>query len=152
MAERKLGEIVENAQGEDVLVFAEISRIGRTTLQVLEVLEQCAEKGVEVHIAKQKMVLDSSQPSRIITIVFGMVAEIEREFISTRTKEALAQRKASGKALGRPKGKAGHVRLDDKEKEIRGYIEKGISKRDIAKLMECSPTTLYEFLERRKIA
>jgi DNA invertase Pin-like site-specific DNA recombinase len=96
------------------------------------------------------MVLDSSMQSRIAATVLGLAAEIERELISLRTKEALAQRKAEGKHLGRPKGrKSASLKLDAFESEIRTYLAKGISKRSIAKLLDCSPSTLYDWLERR---
>ena len=90
--------------------------------------------------------------SRIMATVLGLTAEIERELISQRTTEALAKRKAAGQPLGRPKGSnAKRVKLDDKEVEIRSYLDKGISKRSIAKLVECSPSTLYDWLARRNI-
>ena len=151
--ERALGQLLnETTQKADVVVFAEISRMARSTLQVLEILEHCARQGIDVHIAKQNMLLDSSMQSRITATVLGLAAEIEREFISLRTSEALAKRRADGKPLGRPKGKrAARVKLDAKEAEIRGYLDKGISKRSIAKLIECSPTTLYDWLARRNI-
>lgn len=149
--ERKLGALVESLAAGDVLIFAEISRIARSTLQVLEVLERCAARGISVHIAKQNMRLDDSMQSRITATVLGLAAEIEREFISIRTKEALAKVKAAGVQLGRPKGPAAHVRLDDHEKQIREYLAKGINKRDIARLIECSPSTLYDWLKRRNI-
>ncbi len=78
--------------------------MARSTLQVLEILECCMQRELIVHIAKQQMVLDDKLPSRITATVLGLAAEIERELISMRTKEALAKRKASGKPLGRPKG------------------------------------------------
>ncbi len=149
--ERKLGALVESLAAGDVLIFAEISRIARSTLQVLEVLERCAARGIAVHIAKQNMRLDDSMQSRITATVLGLAAEIEREFISIRTKEALAKVKAAGIQLGRPKGPAAHVKLDDHEKQIRDYLAKGINKRDIARLVECAPSTLYDWLARRKI-
>jgi DNA invertase Pin-like site-specific DNA recombinase len=151
--ERTVGRLLtETAQADDVVVFAEISRMARSTLQVLEMLEHCVRQRVSVHIAKQKMVLDSSLQSRITATVLGLAAEIEREFISLRTTEALAKRKAQGKPLGRPKGKrAERVKLDDKEAEIRAYLAKGISKRSIAKLVDCSPSTLYAWLNRRNL-
>lgn len=144
--------LTETTQAGDVVVFAEISRMARSTLQVLEMLECCTRRGITVHIAKQGMVLDRSMPSRITTTVLGLAAEIEREFISLRTTEALAKRKAEGKPLGRPKGHlSARLKLDAKEAEIRHYLAKGISKRSIAKLVECSPSTLYGWLERRQI-
>jgi DNA invertase Pin-like site-specific DNA recombinase len=149
--ERKLGELIESLSPGDVLIFAEISRIARSTLQVLEVLERCAARNIAVHIAKQKMVLDDSMQSRITATVLGLAAEIEREFISIRTKEALAKRKAEGVQLGRPKGPAERVKLDDHEQAIRDYLAKGINKRDIARLIQCAPSTLYDWLARRGV-
>jgi DNA invertase Pin-like site-specific DNA recombinase len=149
--ERKLGQLLDALAAGDVLIFAEISRVARNTLQVLEVLQHCAERGISVHIAKQKMAMDDSMQSRITATVLGLAAEIEREFISIRTKEALAKRKAEGVQLGRPKGQAEHVKLDDHEKQIRDYLAKGINKRDIARLVECAPSTLYDWLKRRGI-
>jgi len=151
--DRKVGALLlKTASENDVVLFAEVSRMGRSTLQVLEMLETSMDRGLTVHIAKQRMVLDGSMQARITATVLGLAAEIERELISQRTIEALARRKASGKPLGRPKGrKATSLKLDAKETEIRGYLAKGISKRSIAKLVECSPSTLYDWLARRKI-
>ncbi|MBE9045886.1 recombinase family protein [Pleurocapsales cyanobacterium LEGE 10410] len=143
--DRELGKLLtKTSQSGDTIVFAEISRMARSTLQVLEILECCMQRGISVHIAKQRMVLDDSMPSRITATVLGLVAEIERELISLRTTEALAKRKAAGKTLGRPRGKrSASLKLDAKEQEIKMYLAKGISKRSIAKLVDCAPSTLY---------
>lgn len=151
--DRKSGELLmKTMKSGDQVIFAEVSRMARSTLQVLEMLEFAAQSGLEVHIAKQNMRFDNSLNSKITATVLGLAAEIEREFISMRTKEALAKRKAQGMTLGRPKGRAAKVKLDDKAAEIKGYLAKGISKRAIAKLVDCSPSTLYDWLERRKLA
>lgn len=151
--ERAIGHLLtRTARAGDVLLCAEVSRMARSTLQVLEILEHCMQRGVHVHIAKQRMVLDGSMPSRITATVLGLAAEIEREFIALRTREALAKRKAEGKPLGRPKGKpAARLKLDAQEALIRSYLAKGINKLAIAKLVECSPTTLYAWLARRHL-
>jgi DNA invertase Pin-like site-specific DNA recombinase len=151
--ERILGTLLtQTAQAGDLVVFAEISRMARSTLQVLEILEYCMRQKISVHIAKQGMVLNSSMQSRITATVLGLAAEIEREFISLRTVEALAKRRAEGKPLGRPKGRrSARIKLDAKEAEIRCYLDKGISKRSIAKLVDCPPSTLYDWLDRRSI-
>lgn len=146
---RKLGEMLENAQAGDTILFAEVSRLGRSTLQVLEFLQAAAEKGVNIHITKNRMVMDGSMQSRITAVVLGLAAEIERELISTRTKEALAKRKADGIKLGRPRGQAQKLALDSKAAEIKNLLEKGVSKASIAKIVDCSPQTLYLWLERR---
>jgi DNA invertase Pin-like site-specific DNA recombinase len=109
-------------------------------------------RGMSVHIAKQQMVLDGSMQSRISATVLGLAAEIEREFISLRTTEALAKRKAAGQRLGRPPGRlSSKLKLDEFETEIRSYLAKGISKRSIAKLLNCSPSTLYDWLSRKHL-
>ena len=150
--QRKLGELLlKECKAGDTVVFAEISRMARSTLQVLEILKHCIDAGINVHIGKQKMILDGSMQSRITATVLGLAAEIEREFISIRTKEALAKRKAEGVRLGRPPGKAERVKLDAYAGQIMDYLSKGISKRDIARLLECSHTTLYEWLSRRGV-
>ena len=145
---RKLGEMVRNAEKGDVLMFAEISRMARSTLQVLEMLEHATTTNFHVHVAKQRMRFDDSMNSKITATVLGLAAEIEREFISMRTKEALAKRKADGMTLGRPKGRAETVKLDAHREEIKRYLAKDISKRAIAKLVDCSKSTLYNWLER----
>ena len=130
--ERKLGDLLlKTMQVGDTVLFAEVSRMARSTLQVLEILEQCADK-------------------KITAIVLGLAAEIDREMISMRTKEALAKRKAAGVVLGRPKGKAKKLKLDKHSKDIRRYLEMDLSKTAICKLVKCSPSTLYEWIDRRK--
>ena len=84
--------------------------------------------------------------------ILGLAAQIERGFISARTKEALARRKAAGLPVGRPKGRATKLMLDDRRAEIVDYLNKGVSKRSVAKILGCSPTTLYSWIRRRRIS
>ena len=150
--DREIGRVLESAETGDVLVAAEVSRLARSTLQVLELLQEAAQRGVAVHIAKHQMVLDDSLPATITATVLGLAAQIEREFISARTKEALARRKAEGLPVGRPKGRATKLMLDDRREEIVDYLNKGVSKRSVAKILGCSPTTLYSWIRRRRIS
>ena len=131
--DREIGRLLETADAGDVLVAAEVSRLARSTLQVLELLQAAADRGVTVHIAKNRMVLDQSLPATITATILGLAAQIEREFISARTKEALARRKAAGLPVGRPKGRATKLMLDDRRAEIVDYLNKGVSKRSVAK-------------------
>ncbi|MGB5597386.1 MAG: recombinase family protein [Thiothrix litoralis] len=147
--ERRIGDLLlKTMQPGDTVIFAEISRMARSTLQVLEMLEHATTTNFHVHVAKQRMRFDDSMNSKITATVLGLAAEIEREFISMRTKEALAKRKADGMTLGRPKGRAETVKLDAHREEIKRYLAKDISKRAIAKLVDCSKSTLYNWLER----
>ena len=149
--DREIGRLLETADAGDVLVAAEVSRLARSTLQVLELLQAATERGVTVHIAKNRMVLDQSLPATITATILGLAAQIEREFISARTKEALERRKAAGLPVGRPKGRATKLMLDDRRAEIVDYLNKGVSKRSVAKILGCSPTTLYSWIRRRRI-
>lgn len=145
--ERDLGKLLAQAQTGDVLLVAEISRLARSTLQVLEVLQEAARKEIAVHVAKNNMVMDGSLNSRITAVVLGLAAEIEREFISARTTEALAKRKAEGKPIGRRKGsKNRNKKLDAQGEQIKDLLKKGVHKTSIARIMECDPETLYRWM------
>ena len=149
--ERQLGEMLRGMASGDTVIFAEVSRMARSTLQVLEILEYCTEKQLHVHIAKQNMIFDGSMQSTITATVLGLAAQIEREFISLRTKEALAARKKDGMILGRPKGPAARTKLDDHRPQIQDLLNKKVSKRSIAKIVECSPSTLYDYINRHTL-
>jgi len=149
---RAIGRRLEQVQAGDVIVAAEVSRLARSRLQVLELLEIAAAKAVSVHIVKGHLVLDGSLQATITATMLGLAAQIEREFIAARTKEALARRKAQGLPLGRPKGPAARVKLDSSQDLIVAYLHKGVSKRSIARILECSPSTLYAWLRRHRMA
>jgi len=145
---RDLGKLLDQAKAGDALVVAEISRLARSTLQVLEILQEAAKREIAVHVAKSNMVMDGSLNSRITAVVLGLAAEIEREFISARTTEALARRKAEGKPLGRPKGRVSAVHKLDKDRDkIEDMLKKGVHKTSIARLLGCNPDTLYEWMK-----
>jgi DNA invertase Pin-like site-specific DNA recombinase len=150
--ERKLGDIVKNAKKGDVIIFAEISRIARNTLQVLEVIKECSTKEVELHIVKSNMIIDNSIQSKTLVVIYGLVAEMERDFISSRTKEALAKRKAEGMILGRPKGSENKIlKLDEHKERVMNLVQNKVSITDISKIIEVSRATLYEWLRRNGV-
>lgn len=149
--DREIGRIIDGLQPGDNVVVAEISRMARSTLEVLKILEIAAKKEVAIHIVKNGIVMDGSIQTTITATILGLAAQIEREFISMRTKEALALRKAKGLPMGRPKGPAKSVKLDKNREQILEYLRKGVSKRSIARIIECSPTTLYAWFKRNKL-
>jgi len=149
---RKIGELLSSADKGDVLLVAEVSRLARSTLQVLEILKLSSERQVSVVIVKSGLTFDNSMQSKITATVLGLAAEIERDFISMRTTEALAKRKASGKQLGRPKGAlAKSYKLDERRTEIERYQKLGINQTAIAKLVGVSRPTLRIWLGRQPI-
>ena len=146
---RKIGELLSSADKGDVLLAAEVSRLARSTLQVLEILKFASERQVSIVIVKNGLTFDNSMQSKITATILGLAAEIERDFISMRTREALAKRKASGKSLGRPQGAlAKHYKLDEKRPEIERYQKLGINSTAIAKLVGVSRPTLRNWLGR----
>lgn len=149
---RKIGELLSCANKGDVLLVAEVSRLARSTLQVLEILKFASERQVSVIVVKNGLTFDNSMQSRITATILGLAAEIERDFISMRTREALAKRKTSGKQLGRPQGAmAKQYKLDEKRSEIERYQKLGINQTAIAKLVGVSRPTLRTWLSRQRV-
>ena len=125
---RKIGELLSVADKGDVLLVAEVSRLARSTLQVLEILKYASERQTSIVIVKNGLAFDNSMQSKITATILGLAAEIERDFISMRTREALAKRKEAGKQLGRPRGAhAKSYKLDEKRSEIERYQKLGIN-------------------------
>lgn len=146
---RALGNIIESAKTGDVLIFAEVSRIARSTLQCLQVLQAAADKQVTVHVAKQQMVFDNSLNSKIIATTLALASEIERAFISMRTKEALKKAKQNGKTLGRPKGKKSvNAKLATNHDEIEKLLKDRVSASAIGRMMKVDRKTVSRYIER----
>lgn len=150
--ERDLGRLIDTAGKGDVLLVAEVSRLARSTKQVLDILEVAAKKGVTVHFAKENLKMDGSMMSHVVATVFALVAQIEASFISARTTEALAKRKAEGLPVGRRKGSKNRNKLLDKNRDkIIEMLKKDVSKAAIAKIIECDRVTLYRWMEANNL-
>jgi DNA invertase Pin-like site-specific DNA recombinase len=147
-AERLIGQVLTDIDENSILLVAEISRLARSTLEVLQIAAAAAQRDITIIATKSNLILNGSLESKITTTILGLAAEIEREFIRSRTKEALARAKASGKKLGRPTGSAGTNKLDGREAEIIKYMKKDVAKTSIAKLLDVSRGTLETKLER----
>lgn len=149
--ERQLGALISRLQAGDNLVFSEVSRMARSALQVLEILAECVSKEINVYIAKQQMILDDSMQARITATVLGLAAEIDREFLSQRTKEALAAKKAKGIKLGRPLGEAKSHKLDPSRKDIERYLASYLSISEIAKLIGKPRSTVGRYISKHNL-
>lgn len=148
---RKLGSLLKKMKSGDILILTEVSRLGRSLLEVLTVLNQCVQKKYNLYTVKERYELDNSISSQMLAFAFGLMAEVERNLISMRTKEALARRKAAGQCLGRKKGgKNVRYKLDDKEKLIRSMLSQGCSKASICRKLKCNAKTLDNQLKRMK--
>src|SRR5436305_3909633 len=139
---RKIAKVLEEAQPGDNIIVSELSRLGRSMLECMEILSIAAQKGVNVYAIKGNWRLDSSIQSKIIAMAFAMASEIERDLISKRTKEALVAKKASGMKLGRPKG-VGKSKLDQYRPEIEALLNNGSTQAFIAKRYETTEANLH---------
>ena len=145
---RKLKDLVESMSEGDILIVPELSRLGRSLVEVLEVLNELKDKGVKVFSVKENFQLNGDDiQSKVMRTMLGLFAEIERDLISARTKEGLAAAKASGKQLGRPKG-PGKSKLDKFKPEIVALLKNGSKKVFIAERYGVTPATLTNWLKK----
>ena len=145
---RKLKDLIDNLQSGDNLIVAELSRLGRSMLEIMELLSILLRKGINVYVVKGNYELKDDIQSKVLTFAFSLAAEIERELISQRTKEALAKRKAEGKKLGRPKGSYSS-KLDEKREYIEELLNKGVSISSISKILGVHYHTARNYIKRR---
>ena len=152
--ERRIDEMLGTLQSGDRLLVSELSRLGRSLSQVIQIVETLVRRKIRFIAIKEAIEFDGKQDLRtkVMIALFGLFAEVERDLISERTKEGLAAAKAKGKRLGRPKGALGTSRLDGKEQDIRALLGKDVSKASIAKILDVSRSALYHFIQTRKIA
>ena len=149
--DRKLGPLLKKMKKGDTLIITEISRLGRNLMHIMSILNLCMSKETMVLTVKERYELGNNINSQILAFAFGLSAQIERDLISQRTKEALARRKASGQRLGREVGtKNTHYKLTGKENIIRTMLDYGYSKAAICRKLKCNFKTLDDHLERMK--
>ncbi|MEO8885120.1 MAG: master DNA invertase Mpi family serine-type recombinase [Mucilaginibacter sp.] len=147
---RKFGALLQRMQKGDVLVVSELSRLGRNLMQIMKILHDCMEKDVMVYTVKENYELGNNINSKVLAFAFGLSAEIERNLISQRTKEALARRKAEGQILGRPKGSKSQMRkLTGKEEDIKSLMNKKISYSAIGRILGVHRLTVSSFVKEK---
>lgn len=143
---RKLGRTISRMKKGDTLIVSEVSRLSRTLTDIMTIMGTCLKKGINIYTTKERYRFDDSINSKILCFAFGLVAEIERNLISLRTKEALALRKSEGMVLGRPKGSAPKLRiLLENEQQIRELLASGASIRSICSKYCVSKDTWYKY-------
>ena len=145
---RELGKLLEKVKKDDMILCSELSRLGRSLFMIMEILNQCMQRECIVWTIKDGYRLGDDIQSKVLAFAFGLSAEIERNLISQRTKEALARKKAEGVVLGRPKGrKSSHVKLTGKEDVISELLIQGVPKIKIAEIFKVNRNTVYKFIK-----
>ena len=151
--ERGIDELFETLNPQDTLVVSELSRLGRSLSQVLNLINSLIDKGVYFISIKENIKINGKidLQTKVMISMFGLFAELERDFISERTKEGLQTAKSKGKKLGRPKGSTGNSKLSGKEDEIKDLLSKGVSVSSLSKIMGVGRTTMNHFIKSRSL-
>lgn len=145
---RELGKVIKKMKKGDTLICSELSRLGRSLFMIMDILNQCMKIGCKIISIKDNYRLGDDIQSKVLAFAFGLSAEIERNLISQRTKEALKRKKDEGVVLGRPKGRQSKsVKLSGKREQINEYLAKGKKKNWICKKFKVHRNTLASYLK-----
>ena len=147
---RKIFAIINEAKKDDVIIVSELSRLGRSMLEIMEILSIATQKQLKIYSVKGDWHLDGSIQSKVMAMVFSMASEIERDLISSRTKEALRFKKENGIKLGRPKG-PGKSKLDKFKPEIEALLSNGSTQKFIANRYNTTEENLYNWMKRHNL-
>lgn len=152
LQDRKLSSLIEKLNSKDSLIITELSRLGRSLMEVMSILHKLMEKGVKVFTTKERYELGNNISSKVLAFAFSLSAEIERNMISERTKDALARKRSEGKVLGRPKGTLSKkTKLSGKEDTIKELLSKRIAVSSIARILGVDRLTLANYIKTRNL-
>lgn len=152
LEKRKLYTLLKQMRKDDTLVVSELSRLGRNLMQIMSILHHCMNYEIKVYAIKENYELGNNISSKVLAFAFGLSAEIERNLISQRTKEALNRKRAEGVILGRPKGrKSKKKKLSGKEKQIQELLEKKVSVSAIARILGVHRLTVSSYVQEKHI-
>lgn len=154
LKQRGILELLNSLEPEDILLVSELSRLGRSVGQIIQMVDYLIRDQIRLVAIKESIELSGKQdvPTKVMITMFSLFAEIERDLISERAKEGIAAARAKGKVIGRPKGALGKSKLDGKEEDIRLLLKKEVRIASIAKIMGVSRTTLRHFIKTRKLS
>lgn len=150
--DRRIDELLATLKPGDKLIVSELSRLGRSTGEVIQLVNELTKLKVEFVVIKQGLKVNTVNAkditSKVMITIFSLLAELERDLISERTRTALARAKAAGVKLGRPKG-PGKSKLDGQEEEIKSLLGKGVTRSNIAKILGVSWSTMDNFIKKK---
>ncbi|MBO4385594.1 MAG: master DNA invertase Mpi family serine-type recombinase [Treponema sp.] len=149
---RELGSLLSRVRKDDLIICSELSRLGRSLFMIMSILNLIMEKGARVWTIKDNYRLGDDIQSKVLAFAFGLSAEIERNLISQRTKEALERKKSEGIKLGRPKGiPSQHSKLDGAELAVSIMLLAGTSINQMAKLYGTHRNTVERFIFMKRL-
>jgi DNA invertase Pin-like site-specific DNA recombinase len=149
LEKRLLGTLLNTTKMGDIIICSELSRLGRSMFMIISILNILLLNGVKIRTIKDNYILEDDIYAKILAFAFGLSAEIERNLISQRTKEALARKRSEGIVLGRPKGsKSARIKLSGYEAEIKVMLDKKASKSAIARRFSVCRKTVTSFIKR----
>jgi len=153
-AQQGVATLLEQLHPGDQLLVSELSRLGRSVGQIIQLVDRLLKQQVRLVAIKEHIHLNGAQDlqTKVMITLFGLFAEIERDLIAERTKEGLAAARAKGRLPGRPKGVLGTSKLTGHEAEIQHLLAKTVSKASIAKILGVSRSTLHAFIQSRRLA
>lgn len=144
---RALGKTIRRMKKGDLLISTELSRLGRNMLMIMSILNICSQKGISIRTIKDNFILSDNINSKIVAFAFALAAEIERNLISQRTKEALAVKKMEGIRLGRPPGSSKKKVTFIKEYDaIRHMMDNGANMSQIARKYGIHRNTVRKYM------
>ncbi|GAB3256181.1 master DNA invertase Mpi family serine-type recombinase [Larkinella harenae] len=150
--DRQLGDVLARMRKGDSLYVTELSRLGRSLLEIMAILNECMKKDVLVVSIKEGYELGNTISSKVLAFAFSLSAEIERQLISQRTKESLERKKAEGHVLGRPVGsRSKETKLTGKEDVLRELLKNKVSRSAIARILGVNRQTVVNFISKRKL-
>ena len=150
---KELDIIISKLKAGDRLIVSELSRIGRSIANIIMTIDVLIKQGIQFTAIKENISItgEHDMQSKMLVTMFGLLAELERDLISQRTKEGLKNARAKGKQIGRPKGTKGKSKLDGREREITDYLDKGVNRANLARILGVSRPTLNSFIASRKL-
>ena len=151
--QRRIDELMDKLESGDTLIVSELSRLGRSTSEVIDIVNELIAKEIRFVAIKQNLNISGQHDmqSKIMVTMFSLFAELERDIISERTKAALAAKKAGGKKLGKPKGTLQESKLDPHQERIKELLKHGVAKSAIARMLGTSRTNLVSYIKTRDL-
>ena len=153
--QRRIEELLEQLHAGDTVIVSELSRLGRSTAEVIDIVNELVRLGISLVAIKQNLQVKDGKKmdmqTKVIVTMFSLFAELERDIISERTRQSLQAKKAGGKKLGKPKGTIKASRLDEKQDAIREFLKHRVPKSAIARMLRTSRTNLVNYIKTRSL-